>query len=58
MKLRNIILNDFFNVAWLAWLFLLIVEIIWPGSVHRIINLEYYLYFLIFIFILTRLSKS
>ncbi len=58
MKLKEIVLNDFFRTAFITWVFLLIIEVIWPGSVHRIINLEYYLYFLLFIFILTRLSKS
>lgn len=48
------IYREFFTVALATWLFLLVVEFIDRGSVHRFINLEYGFYFLLvasFVFI-------
>ncbi|MDD5749570.1 MAG: hypothetical protein PHO91_02160 [Patescibacteria group bacterium] len=54
----SLIIRDFFRTALTAWLLLVIFEILKPGAVHRLINLEYYFYSLIFIFIFYRLLKK
>lgn len=41
------ILQDLFRTSLFLWLFLLLLEFIRPGTVHRFINLEYYFYCLL-----------
>lgn len=53
-----IIVNDFFKTAFLLWIILLIFEFVNPGMVNRFINLEYYFYFLILVYILVLKVKK
>jgi len=55
MKLRYRIIKDLFNISLITYLILIILEFIKVGSVQRFINLEYYLYYLIFLFIIYRI---
>jgi hypothetical protein len=41
------IYRDFFTVALITWLLLVLVELLDSGAVQRFINLEYWFYFLI-----------
>ncbi len=57
MIVKEQIIKDFFNTALITWLFLLIFEFTRAGSVQRFINLEYYFYFLLLIFLLKRFFR-
>ncbi len=57
MIVKQQIIKDFFNTALITWLLLLVFEFSRAGSVQRFINLEYYFYFLLFIFLLKRFIK-
>ena len=52
MRLAYKITKDLFNISLVTWIILVILEFIKIGMVQRFINLEYYFYFLLFIFIL------
>jgi len=59
MKIFKKIIKDLFNISLVTWIILVILEFIKVGMVQRIINLEYYLYYLILLFIIYRvLSKK
>lgn len=58
MNTRKIIIQDFFNTAFGLWLVLLIYELLQPGAVQRYLNLEYYFYFLLLLFIFHQASKD
>jgi len=58
MNTLAIIIGDFFKTAFITWLILVIFELFNPGMVQRFINLEYYFYLLIPIFILTQKIKK
>jgi len=58
MNTFGIIINDFFKTAFITWLLLVIFELSNPGMVQRFINLEYYFYLLILIFILAQKLKK
>ncbi|MDP2812118.1 MAG: hypothetical protein Q8O32_00280 [bacterium] len=58
MNTFGIIINDFFKTAFVTWLLLVIFELLNPGMVQRFINLEYYFYLLILIFILAQKLKK
>ena len=51
-------LKDFFQAALLTWIVLVILELLNPGMVHRFINLEFYFYGLIIIYIFYRLGPA
>lgn len=51
MKIFKKIIKDLFNISLITWIILVIMEFIKVGMVQRIINLEYYLYYLIILFI-------
>jgi len=55
MKLVYRIVKDLFNISLITWLILVILEFIKVGLVQRFINLEYYLYYLILLFIIYRI---
>ncbi len=57
MNNRKIIIKDFFNTAFITWLLLLVYELLSPGAVQRYINLEYYFYFLLLIFVFRQILK-
>lgn len=48
----QIILKDFRQVATLTWLVLVIYELYQAGAVQRFVNLEYYFYFLFFLWLI------
>lgn len=49
---------DFWQVAFYTWFLLLIFELLRSGAVQRFINLEYYFYGLIFVYIISRFLKK
>jgi hypothetical protein len=51
MTKRYIIVKDFFEAALGTWVILLIFELARPGMVQRFINLEYWFYALLILFI-------
>ncbi len=55
MKLRYRIIKDLFNISLITYLILIILEFMKVGLVQRFINLEYYLYYLIVLFIIYRI---
>ena len=55
MKLIYKIIKDLFNISLITYLILIILEFMKVGLVQRFINLEYYLYYLIFLFITYRI---
>lgn len=57
MNNRKAIIKDFFNAALITWLLLLAYELLDPGAVQRFLNLEYYFYFLLLIFIFRQTLK-
>lgn len=57
MKFFYKLVKEFFRVALVVWLILLFLELINPGMVVRFVNLEYYFYALVIIFVITRLEK-
>lgn len=57
MNTRKVIIKDFFNIAFITWLILLVYELLSPGAVQRFVNLEYYFYFLLVIFIFRQIVK-
>lgn len=57
MNTRQTIIKDFFNVAVMTWLLLLVYELLSPGSVQRHLNLEFYFYFLFILFIFRQIAK-
>ncbi len=57
MNIRKKIIQDFFTVAFITWLVLLIYELLSPGAVQRYINLEYYFYLLLLVFIFRQIIK-
>lgn len=57
MKFIYKLLKDLFNIALGTWLVLLFLELVNSGMVIRYINLEYYFYILIVLFIINRLEK-
>lgn len=58
MRTYILIIHDFFKVALGTWIILFSVEIAHPGMVHRILNLEYYFYFLIIVYLVYRALKN
>lgn len=58
MKLGVILIRDFFSIALGTWLVLLCLELWQPGLVNRQIDLEYYFYGLILLYITYRLLKK
>lgn len=58
MKIRYLIIRDFFNVSLGTWVILVLLEVFNPGMVQRYINLEYWFYFLVIIFIFYRLVRK
>ena len=58
MKKHILIIKDFFEVALGTWVILLAFELVHPGMVYRLINLEYYFYFLIVVYFVYRLIKK
>lgn len=48
---------DFWQLAFFTWLVLVIFELLRSGAVQRFINLEYWFYTLIFIYIILRFLK-
>lgn len=57
MNTRKKIIQDFFNVAFSTWILLVLYELLSPGAVQRNINLEYYFYFLLLIFIFRQIVR-
>ena len=55
MKLLYKIVKDLFNISLITWFILVMLELSKNGLVQRFINLEYYLYYLIFLFIIYRI---
>ena len=58
MRIAEVFIRDFFNTALATWLVLLSLELWQPGMIERQVNLEYYFYGLIFLYILYRLVKK
>ncbi len=58
MRIAEVFIRDFFNTALATWLVLLSLELWQPGIIERQVNLEYYFYGLIFLYILYRLVKK
>lgn len=58
MIVKKQIIKDFFNTALSTWLLLLVFELSRSGSVQRFVNLEYYFYFLLLVFLIKRLTAS
>jgi hypothetical protein len=52
MRTTFLLVKDFFNVALGTWLILVIFELSKPGMVQRFINLEYWFYILVIIYII------
>jgi len=55
MRTFVIISKDFFKTALITWLFLVFMELVNAGMVQRLINLEIYFYFLLFVYIFNRI---
>ena len=58
MSKKHIIIKDFFNAALCTWLVLLIFELARPGMVQRFLNLEYWFFGLLILFILLKIFKE
>jgi len=58
MRVVYTIIKDLFNTFFITWIILLSLEFLNPGMVHRLINLEYYFYSLLFLFIVLRIWKK
>ncbi|MBT4850267.1 hypothetical protein HON36_05470 [Candidatus Parcubacteria bacterium] len=58
MKKHVLIIQDFFHVALGTWIILVVLELSNSGMVHRLINLEYYLYALILVYLIYRWMKN
>lgn len=58
MKLKYILVRDFFNIALGTWIVLVGLESFNAGMVQRHLNLEYWFYFLIAAFIVCRLVRK
>lgn len=54
MKTLEIISKDFFKTALIAWVVLVLLELLNTGMVQRFINLEIYFYFLILLYIFNK----
>lgn len=54
MQNYKLIIKDFFKVALWLWLVLVLLEILFPGSINRFLNLELYFYALVIFFIIIR----
>lgn len=52
MRIIFLVIKDFFNVALATWLILVAFEFSKPGMVQRFINLEYWFYILVIIYII------
>jgi len=52
MQNYKLIIKDFFKVALWLWLVLFLLEILFPGSINRFLNLEIYFYGLAIFFII------
>ncbi len=52
MQNYKLIIKDFFKVALWLWLVLVLLEILFPGSINRFLNLEIYFYALAIFFII------
>ncbi|MBT6691462.1 hypothetical protein HOB10_03985 [Candidatus Parcubacteria bacterium] len=52
MRILFSLVKDFFNIALGTWLILVAFELAKPGMVQRFINLEYWLYALVLIYIM------
>ncbi|PWB38317.1 MAG: hypothetical protein C3F02_04910 [Parcubacteria group bacterium] len=52
------LIKDFWNTALVTWLILVIMELFNPGTVARLINLEYWFYFLFFSYLAIILLKK
>ncbi len=57
MNTRKKIIQDFFSVAFVTWLLLVVYELLSPGAVQRHLNLEFYFYFLLLLFIFRQIIK-
>ena len=51
MKLRVLLIQDFLKTGIATWLILVLFELFNPGMVQRYINLEYWLYALIIVYL-------
>jgi len=58
MRTPYLLVRDFFNISLGTWVILLVLEIFNPGMVQRYLNLEYYFYFLLIIFIIYRTVRK
>lgn len=58
MNLAYTLLKDFWNTALITWISLVLFEFARPGAVQRFINLEYWFYLLIFLYILIRILRK
>ena len=58
MTKRYIVVKDFFEAALGTWIVLLLFELARPGMVQRFINIEYWFYGLIIIFIFLKIFKE
>ncbi len=55
MSIAYRMLKDFWQTALATWLILVLFELLRPGMVQRFINLEYWLYSLIVLYIILRI---
>jgi hypothetical protein len=58
MRVMYTIIKDLFNIFFITWIILLFLEFFNPGMVHRLINLEYYFYCLLLLFLILRIWKK
>lgn len=58
MRSSNILINDFFKTFTILYLVFLILEILNPGMVHRFINLEWYFYALLLLYLIKNIFNK
>jgi len=58
MSFFYLVIKDFFRVAVTTWVVLVAIEVARPGVVQRLINLEYFFYVLLAIFLMTMLWQK
>jgi len=58
MRVGYLLVRDFFSIALGTWLILLFFELMKPGMVHRLVNLEYGFYGLCLVYIVLRILQK
>ncbi len=48
-------IKDFFRIALIVWIILVLMELFNPGMVVRYISLEYWFYFLLLLYIINKI---